>query len=195
MEDKQENMFKVKYGDNMIEITPSLLKRYLTKREGKTLVRLLLKQDGKSSMSERDQFRIGMLLSKLELNILSNMEENKTDEQKKKLENLFSVHSEIGKRLRVVSMFRKLLLVFAILAVGLMTVVLSGWFSPTIYNIFLIASLFVNIFVAVFMIYCKEQIWNWKSMKLITKIIWWSVLLVNMSFAAKSVLKLWSLIK
>lgn len=194
MENKKEDLLLVKYNDNMIEITPSQLKKYLSRREGKTLVRLLLKYNGKSRINKREQYKISILLAKFQLNMLADMEEIKTDKQKKKIEELLFIHNELGKKLRVKSITRKLLFVLSILCMALIIVVANGVFNQTTYTIIFTISLLANLFVALFIIYCKEHVWNWKYMNPITKTIWWSILLINMSFTAKAVLYLWSLI-
>ncbi|MGX9135026.1 hypothetical protein ACWV26_11745 [Rummeliibacillus sp. JY-2-4R] len=191
MDDKQKTVFRIKDGDNMVELTPSLLDEYLSKRDSKTLYNLLLKQEGRKVLSECDQSRITLLLSRLEINMLSNKYEDKTDLQKKRIENLLYVNKKMENKYKIISMSNKLLSVLAILYALFMIVLVTGkLFTPSIYMVFLIVSLFVNVFISILIIYCKEHIWNWKVIDPLIKIIWWIVLLINMAFAARSILQI-----
>lgn len=196
MSDKQNTIFKIKNGDNIVEITPELLDDNLSKKEGKELCRLLSKQDTNKGINEQELYQISILLARLEINMLSNKTENKTKVQKKRFEDLLSANKALQNKFRLISMIRKSFAILAFLFVVCMIIFLTGDIAkPSVANILVIVSLFVNVFVSVIMIYCKEQIWDWKTMNPVIKVIWWSLLLVNMSFAAKSVVYLWSCLK
>ena len=94
---KQKNVFRIKDGDNIVDITSSLLDKHLSKRDSKTLYNLLLKQESRKVISEQEQSKIMILLSRLEINMLLN--ENETDIQKKRIKNLLSANKAMENKL------------------------------------------------------------------------------------------------
>lgn len=191
MQDKRETVFILKSEDEEVEVTPYLFDKYLTKRERRIFNRLIVKHDKNKEITKQDRIQIAVLLSKLEIKLLEEMTENKTKRQKEHFEALLTANTRMQKKIDVVSVAKNLRVTLTSLCFLLMLLVMSNHLAiPSVYIFFIIVSLAVNVLVTVFMIYCKEHIWNWKTMNPVIKVIWWIVLLVNMMFAAKTVLEL-----